>query len=173
MATTALLLVAVAAIAAGTAGGSVLYTDLHDFSMDIKVTDAITNGPVAGAQVEIRDANNVLVAQGLTHEDGEYELEVDHDGVDDSDDQGDDDCEGQHAERNASLRSVDDGMDDSDDQGDDDCEEQYAEHNASLGSIVGPLTITISKIGYETQTFTVNIDTLDDSDIKVKLVPSA
>lgn len=144
MATTALLLVAVAAIAAGTAGGTVLYTDLQDFEMDIKVTDAITNGPVAGAQVDVRDANNVLIAQGVTDEDGEYELEVD-----------------------------DNGADDTDVQGDEDVEEQQAERNASLGSVAGPLTVTISKVGYETQTFTVHVDTLDDSDIKVKLVPSA
>lgn len=140
MATIALLLVAIAAIAAGTAGGTAIYTDLQDFEMDIKVTDATTNGPVAGAQVDIRDANNVLIAQRVTDEDGEYGLEVD------------------------------DGADDTDDQGDEDIEEQQAEQTASLGSIAGPLTVTISRIGYETRTFTVHIDTLDDSDMNVKLV---
>ncbi len=144
MAVHALALVAVAALAAAGVGGAVVYNDLEEFELDLKVVDALTGAPVVGASVEIKDANGAIVASGLTDEDGEYDISVD-----------------------------DQGTDDSDDDEDEASEIEEAEDEASLGSVVGPLTVTVSLDGYATQTFTVNLDTWDDDDVKVELVPNA
>ena len=123
--------------------------DMGEFELELEVVDAVSGSELEGAYVEIKDANDVLVASGYTDDDGEFELEVDDDGADDSDDddEGEDDLE-------------------DDDEGSDDDE-------VSLDSLAGPITVTISKAGYDTQTFTVAVDTLDDEDLRVRLVPSA
>ncbi len=144
MAVHALALVAIAALAAAGAGGVFAYNDLEEFELDLKVVDALTEEPVVGASVEIKDANGAIVATGLTDEDGEYEISVD-----------------------------DEGTDDSDDDEDESPEMEEIEDEASLGSVVGPLTVTVSKDGYATQTFTVNLDAWDDDDVELKLVPTA
>lgn len=144
MASTALILVAVAALTAGAAGGTVAYMDLEEFELSIEVNDALTNEGLPGANVEIRDANGVLVAQGVTDEAGEYALSMDDQGTEDTD-----------AQDNESAAEID------------------AEDQASLGAVASPLTVTISKMGYDTQTFSLKIDTWDDASIEVKLVPSA
>jgi hypothetical protein len=143
MASTALILVAVAALTAGAAGGAVAYIDLEEFELSIEVHDALTDEALAGANVEIRDANGLLVAQGVTDEDGEYAISMD-----------------------------DHDTEDTDAQADEDAAEIEAEDNASLGAVASPLTVMISKMGYDTQTFSVKIDTWDDDTIEVKLVPS-
>lgn len=144
MAVHALALVTIAALAAAGAGGVIAYNDLEEFELELKVADALTGEPVAGASVEIKDANGAVVASGLTDEDGEYEISVD-----------------------------DEGTDDSDEDEDEASEMEEIEDEASLVSVAGPLTVTVSKVGYETQTFTVNLDTWDDSDIELELVPTA
>ncbi len=144
MAVHALALVAIAALAAAGAGGVIAHNDLEEFELDLKVVDALTEEPVVGALVEIKDANGTIVASGLTDEDGEYEISVD-----------------------------DEGTDDSDEDEDEAPEMEEIEDEASLGSVVGPLTVTVSKAGYTTQTFTVNLDTWDDEDLELKLVPTA
>jgi len=142
MAAHALALVAIAALATAGVGGAVVYTDLEEFDLDLSVVDALTDEPIAGASVEIKDANGDLVASGMTDDDGEYEIEVDDEGTDDSDD-------------------------------DDASEMEEIEDEATLGAVAGPLTVTVSMTGYETQTFTVNLDTWDDEDVEIRLVPIA
>ena len=142
MAAHALALVALAALATAGVGGAVVYTDLEDFDLHLSVVDALTDEPIAGASVEIKDANGALVASGLTDEDGEYEIEVDDQGTEDFDD-------------------------------DEAPETEESEDQATLGTVAGPLTVTVSMTGYETQTFTVNLDTWDDEDVEIRLVPIA
>lgn len=144
MAVHALALVTIAALAAAGAGGVVAYSDLEEFELDLKVLDALTEEPVVGASVNIEDANGAVVASGLTDEDGEYEISVDDEGTDDSD---------EDVNEAPGMEEIED--------------------EASLGSVVGPLTVTVSKAGYATQTFTVNLDTWDDGDFELKLVPTA
>jgi len=171
MAAHALALIAVLALAATGAGGIIGYNDLHEFELELKVIDANTGEPIAGASVEVKDANGTLVASGLTDHDGEYSMSIDDHGTDDSDDEneiGDSD----HAFEEAT--DSDDDVNEADhlDDLDDEASDVDDEDESNLGSIVGPLTVTVSKMGYETQTFTVNIDTWDDSDRKVMLVPT-
>src|SRR5512136_709088 len=142
MAAHVLALVALAALATAGAGGAVVYTDLEKFDFHLAVVDAITDQPIAGASVEIKDANGILVASGLTNEDGEYEIEVDDQGTEDFDD-------------------------------DEAPEMEDAEDEATLGAVAVPLTVTVSMTGYETQTFTVNLDTWEDEDVEIQLVPTA
>jgi len=103
MAVHALALVAMAALAAAGAGGVMVYNDLEEFELDLEVIDAITEEPVVGASVEIKDANGVLVAAGLTDEDGQYSISVDDQGTDDDQD---DAPEIEEAENEASLSAV-------------------------------------------------------------------
>ena len=144
MASTALILVVIAAVAAGGAAGGVALMDVSGFEIELKVVDALSGEELEGAYVEIVDANGVLVATGYTDDDGEFEVEVDDDGADDSEDE--------------------------DDESEDEIEQ---EDEVSLDSLAGPIMVTVSMNGYDTQTFTVDLDTLDDSDMTVELVPSA
>ncbi len=141
MAAHALALVAIAALATAGVGGAVVYTDLEEFELNLSVVDALTDQPIAGASVEIKDANGVLVASGLTDDDGEYEIEVDDQGTEDFDD-------------------------------DETPEMEEIEDEATLSAVAGPLTVTVSMSGYETQTFTVDLDTWDDEDVEIHLVPT-
>ena len=144
MPSTALVLVAIAAVAAGGTAGGLVMIDMGEFDLELKVVDALTGEPVQGALIEIVDANGAPVASGHTDEDGEYEVEVD-----------------------------DNGADDTDDQADESPEEIEQEDEVSLGALAGPLKVTVSMTGYDTQTFSVDLNTLKDSDLKVELVPSA
>ncbi len=142
MAAHVLALVALAALATAGVGGAVVYTDMEEFDLELSVVDALTDEPIAGASVEIRDANGALVASGTTDDDGDYEIEMDDQGTDDDDD-------------------------------DEDPETEEIEDEATLGAVAGPLTVTVSMTGYESQTFTVDLDTWDDEDVEIQLVPIA
>jgi hypothetical protein len=195
MSSQALVMIVIAALATGTvAGGGTILTDMAEFEIDIKVVDALTGKPVVGALVEIRDGNGTLIASGLTDKDGEFELDIDDSRVhDDDSDYTNDDCNETDHSDDLSVVSdesdCDDDADDcdgicknnaqvkaSDDDDCDDCSDDCADDhtNASyvqnvLKTIVGPLNIIVSNDGYVTQTVSIELNTMDDCDIKVKL----
>jgi hypothetical protein len=193
MSSQALVMIVIAALATGTVtGGGTILTDMAEFEIDIKVVDAQTGKPVVGALVEIRDGNGTLIASGLTDKDGEFDLDIDDSSVhdDDSNYAVDDYNETDHSD---DLSVADDDSDDdtddhdgigknnapvkaSDDDDCDDCSDDCADDGTNvshaqnvLKTIVGPLNIIVSNNGYVTQTVSIELNTMDDCDIKVKL----
>jgi hypothetical protein len=188
MSSQALVMIVIAALATGTVtGGGTILTDMAEFEIDIKVVDAQTGKPVVGALVEIRDGNGTLIASGLTDKDGEFDLDIDdsnyavddYNETDHSDDlsvaDDDSDCDDDTddhdgiGKNNAPVKASDnDDCDDcSDDCADDGTNVSHAQN--VLKTIVGPLNIIVSNNGYVTQTVSIELNTMDDCDIKVKL----
>jgi len=170
MATATVLAAALLALSlGGAAGGVMVMDDLSHFELEVKVKD-VSGNPIAGASVVIRDASGAVVASGLTNEEGEYELEVDHDGAEDSegDEDFDDDGISDHEDSDdfdaSGLLSAA-SEDDSD--GDDDEDEDETDF---LGTLEGPLTIEVSKEGYQSATLTVDLNALDDEHVLVTLL---
>ena len=188
MVSTALIMAAVVALAIGTTGGALVINgttsgmavtnDSNAFDLNLKVVDSLSGHPIAGATVEVRDANNTLLASGVTDEDGEFG--ADNESAHDHEDQTNDSMEelqGDNEDRaNDSLQEAqgdnNEGALNNEDQTNDSTQEVQTEDNDTLSAIPGPLTITVSMAGYATQTITVGIDTLNDNDLKVDLVPS-
>jgi hypothetical protein len=195
MSSQALVMIVIAALATGTVtGGGTILTDMAEFEIDIKVVDAQTGKPVVGALVEIRDGNGTLIASGLTDKDGEFDLDIDDSSVhdDDSNYAVDDYNETDHSD-DLSVADDDSDCDDdtddhdgigknnapvkaSDDDDCDDCSDDCADDGTNvshaqnvLKTIVGPLNIIVSNNGYVTQTVSIELNTMDDCDIKVKL----
>jgi hypothetical protein len=107
MTSTAVLVIAFAIIASAGAGGVLVASNgassqadslssaVSEFEICLEVLDAATNETIAGAYVEITDANGQVLASGFTNEDGEFEISAHNDSATDSDDETnetDDDC---------------------------------------------------------------------------------
>lgn len=168
MSSTTVLAAALLALSlGGAAGGALVVDDLGAFELEVEVKD-INGNDIAGALVVIKDVNGAVIASGLTNEEGEYELEIDHDGAQDNegDEDFDDDGIGDHEDANDFDDSglVGAAHEDDDDVDDDEDETDF------LGTLEGPLTIEVSKEGYQTATLTVDLNALNDEDVHVTLL---